>query len=127
MGPDPLVPDQATDSVTEKIELAASRHRRISLADAAGGGVARIGEERLAAFRALLVHSTEIVFEQDHFAAYLENLRRRIAQFQWHGADGADVGGDVLAGLAVTAGGGRSQDAFFVNQLDRETVELRLD
>ena len=40
--------------------------------------------------------------------------------------DRADVGGDVLAGAAVAAGGGPDQPAVLVEQVDREPVDLEL-
>ena len=42
------------------------------------------------------------------------------------GGDGADVGGDVLAGAAVAAGQRPGQPAALVEQVDREAVDLEL-
>jgi hypothetical protein len=43
------------------------------------------------------------------------------------GADGAGLGGDVVAALAVAAGGGESQDAFFVAEGGGDAVDFGLE
>ena len=60
-------------------------------------------------------------------AAHLEQLGRVVAgQPLGDLADGAHVGGDVLAGAPVAAGGAADQPALLVGQVDRQAVDLEL-
>ena len=103
---------------------------RIELAERAGRGVARIGKWRLARRDALVIEPLERAPRQDHFAAHLEQPRhpavRRMDQAQRHAFDCADVPGHVFAVDSVAASRSHGQPAVFIDQLDRETVELDL-
>jgi hypothetical protein len=54
-----------------------------------------------------------------------DSLRRM--QFQRDAADGADVVGHVVAGLAVAAGGGVGEFSFPIEQGNGDAVDLGLD
>ena len=101
------------------------------------GGVARIDEGRQSFALALLVQALEGGFGHHHFAAHLECLPLRERTFRsWslrnaerHAADGADVRGDVFAGLAVAARQAHGEPsvavrAGLVTQRHAQAVEL---
>ena len=92
----------------------------------AGGGVARVGEQRFAGFLALLVDPRERRPRQEHLAADLDASRRAPPQRQRNRPDGPDVGGDVLAANAVAAGRAAHQAAVLVGQRDAQAVDLQL-
>ena len=106
-------------------------------AQRAGGGVARIDGRRQALALALLVEPLKGGLGHDHFAAHFKGLRQ--AGFleplggdgERHAANGADVGGDVFADLAVAAGdagdrGARRRLGRLVVQRHAQAVELEL-
>jgi len=102
---------------------------RVELAQAAGGGVARVDERLDFPVRGarLLVVGLEAGTRHVDLAAHLQRARPTLAaQLQGDRADGAQVGGDVLAGFAVPARGALHEHAAFVAQADRQAVELRL-
>src|SRR3546814_17845929 len=60
--------------------------------------------------------------------AHLQHARPALAaQLQRNRANRAQVGGAVLAGLAVAAGGALHEHAVFVAQADRQAVEPGFD
>ncbi|GBD46120.1 hypothetical protein HRbin41_00939 [bacterium HR41] len=97
----------------------------IELADRAGGGVAGVRERRLAASDPLLIYAHELVPRHVGLAAHLDQ-RRRIGYAQRDRSDRLEVGGHVLAGLAVSAGSAAYQHTVLVDERDREPVDLRL-
>ena len=98
---------------------------RVELAQAAGGGVARVGEGAAAGLGLPRVQRGEVGMAHVGLAAHLEHLGRA-GQLVRDVADGAGVGGHVLAGLAVAAGGGHDEPAALVAQRQRQPVDLRL-
>ena len=100
--------------------------RRIEVAHRAGGGVARIHEQRLARCFLLLVHPLEGLLRQVHLAADLDAARRAVLELQRDGADRPHVRGDVLAARAVAAGGAAHQPSVLVGERDAEAVDLEL-
>ena len=80
--------------------------RRVQLAQAAGGGIARVGENLLPGGRLGLVQRQEIRLGHEHFAANFDQRWRMPLQGLRHGADGTDIGGDILALRPVAARGG---------------------
>ena len=97
----------------------------VELADRAGGGVARVGEGRLARLGALLVQPGESRQRQVDLAAHLQQ-RRRVVDAQRDRPDRAQVLGHVLADLAVAARGAAHEHAVLVDERDRQAVDLRL-
>ena len=115
-GADPVAPDR---------ERPFGGERRVELADRAGGGVARVGEGRLAGLGAALVQRFEGGDRQVDLAAHFDQ-RRRVLDPQRDRADRPQVLGHVLADPAVAAGGAADQDAVLVGEGDRQAVDLRL-
>ena len=116
-----------TKPVGEERERPLRGDSGVELADAAGGGVARVDKGLVATRPGGLVERLKIIAAQVDLAAHLEHRRRRVSrQAQGDGADGAHVLRHVLAGLAVAAGGSLHQHAVLVAQVDGESVELEL-
>ncbi|MCY1308371.1 hypothetical protein D9M70_583760 [compost metagenome] len=112
--------------IGEEAQLAAGRHLGVELPQRAGSGVARVDVERLALRRHFGVERGKIGFRHVDFAAHLDHIGRARRQRLRDHADGADIGGDIFAGRAVAARGGRYQPAVLVTQRHRQTVDLRL-
>ena len=103
---------------------------RIELAQAAGRAVARIDQRLDLAVRGarLLVVFLERGARHVDLAAHFQHARPALAaQPQRNRLDRAQVGGDVLAGLAVAARRAAHEHAVLVAQADRQAVELGLD
>ena len=99
--------------------------RRVLLAERAGGGVAGVGQRRLAGLDQGLVEFGEGLRGNEDLAADLHLGREVVAgQLLRDFLDGQDVVGDVLAGVAVPAGGGPDQFAVAVEEVDRQAVDL---
>ncbi len=74
-----------------------------------------------------LVQLQELLHREVDLAADLHQVRDAVAlQAVRDLGDRADVGRDVLARTAVTAGRGAGQPALLVRQVDREAVDLQL-
>ena len=98
---------------------------RIELAQAAGGGVARIGEHLLPRGGLRLVHLEEVRLGHEDLAADLDQRRRAALQPRRHRLHRAEIGGDVLALGAVAARRAAHEAAVLVGQVDRQPVDLR--
>ena len=95
----------------------------IELAQRSGGRVARVGEGPGAGLRLAGVEGGEIRVAHIDLAADLEH-GGGAGQGLGDVVDGAGVGGDVLAGLAVAARGGLDEEAVLVAEREREAVDL---
>ena len=114
-------------TVSEETELARGGDGGVKLAQAASGGVARVGKGLAASLQGLRVQRGKGRLRHIDFAAHFDDGGRGVAQkAQGDGADGAHIGGYVLAGRAVATGRRTGQDAVFVTQADGEAVEFRL-
>ena len=101
---------------------------RIELAQAAGGGVARIGKGFLPIFVLSFIEGGKIGFEHQHFAAHFDEFGRIFTvQPQGDVGDGFDVLGNVFARRAVAACCRLYQYAVAVEQADGEAVEFGFD
>ena len=98
---------------------------RVELADRAGGRVARVHERRQPGLGAALVEGGEVGQRHVDLAAHLEQ-RRGVLDPQGDRGDRAQVVRDVLADLAVAAGGAALEHAVAVQERDRQPVDLRL-
>ena len=98
----------------------------VELAHGAGGGVARVREKGFAALGPLRVHALETALRHIDLAAHFEGRGRITGEGEGDGADGAEVGGDVLAATAVAAGSALDEGSPLVGQGDGEAVDLRL-
>ena len=119
------------DAVHHQAQRAGGGHPWVLLPQAAGGGVARVGERRLALLDQARVQVGERGHREVDLAAHLQELRHvgeAVGRGQpgRHALDAAHVGGDVLAGAAVAPGGGADQPALLVGQVDGEPVDLQL-
>ena len=71
-------PELGHDLIGERRQPALRDERRIEVAHRAGGGVARVGEQRLAGLLALAVRPLERRPRQEHLAAHLDPARRAV-------------------------------------------------
>ena len=103
------------DGVAVEAKGAHRRDGRVELPERAGRGIARVREDRLAGLHARLVHLLEPVERVVHFAANLDDRRRRLrSEAERHVAERPDVRRDVLADRAVAAGCARHQHAVAI-------------
>ena len=115
------------DAVDDQPQLPGRGDPRVLLPQRAGGGVARVGEGRLAGLDQAGVEGGELLDREEDLAADLD-LLGYVAAGQ-PGRDplqGAHVEGDVLAGHAVAAGECAHQPAALVEQVDGDAVDLEL-
>ena len=112
-----------------EFELARGRQRGVEHAQRPGGRVARIGIQRQPFRGALRVQALELGARHEHFAAHFERRPRgnqsRI-DLQRQRANGARVGGDVLAFQPVAARHGQLQTPVLILRRQRQPVELQL-
>ncbi len=120
------LPLDSADPVADDLQRPAGGNGGIELAQAAGGGVAGVGEDRLSGLLPLAVQSLEIMQVHVDLAADLEQRRIIPLQHQRHGWHGLQIFSDLLAGCAVPPGGAELQPAIAINQLDRHPVHLQL-
>src|SRR6476659_1232701 len=110
-------------------EPATGRHRRVRLAQTAGGGIARIDEHAQSRRLVLAVEVLEDRGRHVDLAADVDHIGRPTLDLGERAGDlgaRAHVGGDVLVDAAVAAGGGRDQSTVLVAQVERQPVELEL-
>ena len=113
----------------EKPQGPRNRDARVLLAKRPGGGVAGVGElARLGGVRGLGqqpdVERGEIRLRHIDFAAHLDDRGRTVRQALRDVRDRQDVGGHVLADLAVAAGQRLDQTATLVAQRAGQAVDL---
>ena len=103
--------------IGEEAERARGGNRRILLAQRTGGRIARIGEDRLARLFLPLVKLQKGGLGHIDLATHLAD-RRNVAAFQFvrHVVQRADIGGDILAFRAVSAGRGGDKFTVLVTQ-----------
>ena len=115
--------------VGEQVQAPLRHHRRIELADRAGGGVTRIRKTRLAQFFTLRIDPFEDSARQVSLATHFDfggDFFRSIAQLKRNAANGAHVWRHVFAAKAVAAGdAARKQPGVVVNR-KRQPVYLKL-
>ena len=102
-----------------------SRYARVQLAQRSGSGVARVGKRFFAGCFLSGIEGQKVGLMHDAFAANFQNIGHFAVETKRNGADRADIGRHVFALNAVAASGGFCQDAFFITQIGRETVELQ--
>ena len=94
----------ARQLVERAVQSAPGHHGRRQLFERPCGGVARIGEKRLAGGFALGVETVERRIGHQDLSPYFEQIGIALArQHQRHAADRADVGRHVVARGAVAA------------------------
>ena len=112
--------------VGEEIEAPGGDHLRIQLAQGAGAGVARIGEQCLATAFPFVVDGRERVIRDEGFAPHLHPFGRVIdLQAQGDRGDRAHVGGDLFTAAAISPGGGAFQHTAVVTQCKGVAIDLQ--
>ena len=122
--------------IDRHVQRALGGDSRILLAHRAGRRVTRIGEQpqralalgrqRLVLLGDPRVHLLEALLGHEDLAAHLETARWIALELVRHGRDAANVGRDVLAAPTVAARRRLHQPPLFVDQRDRQPVDLRL-
>ena len=116
------------DVEAEDAETAAARDLGIELAQRSGGGVARIGERGLAGLLALPVELGEPGLGEVDLPADLHQFGPALSlEPQRDLADGAQIGGDVLALDAVAARRPDREHAIAVREAHRRAVDFHLE
>lgn len=114
-----------TNAIAAELQRAAGGDFRIKLAQATGGGVARVGERLATGFGLGGIEPVETGLAHVHLAAHLQHRRPALTlQLERNVAHGAHVGADVFAGGAIAAGSALHQLAIAVQQAHGQAVEL---
>ena len=114
------------DAVGDHGEGALGGLRRVLLAQGTGGGVARVDEGLFPGLDAGLVEGGEVGDREVDLAAHLDACGNGAGQRVRDRGDRARVGSDVLADVAVAAGGGAHEAAVLVQEVDGQAVDLDL-
>ena len=118
---------QLAPAIGIKGQGAAGGDLGIELAQAARGGVARVGEGLFPLAPGAFIECLETLFGHENLAAHFQHFGPALPQqAQGNGADGAHVGGDILAPVAVPPGRTLHQEAVLVAQADGQAVQLGL-
>ena len=114
-------------AIGEKAERPRRRDARVFLAQRAGGGIARVGEDGVARRFLAFVELEEVRLGHVDLAAHLAHRRHAPAlEAVRHFLQRLDIGGDVLALGAVATRGGANELAILIAQRHRQAVDLRL-
>ena len=112
--------------IGEEVERPRRGDLRVELAKRAGGAVSRIGDRLQPLLLQALIEGAELGVGHVDLAAHLDDVGRLRRQLVRHTSDGAEIGGDVLAFVAVAARGGADQPALLVAERAGQAVDLRL-
>ena len=122
------------DGIDKGGKIAARRDLGILLAQAAGGGVARVGEGVAPLGIGLVVQAHKAALGHVDLAAHLDGAlavgahvgERRLGQVHGHILDGTDVERHVLARGAVATCGRAYEGAVLVSKRHAQAVDLKL-
>ena len=122
------------DGIDKGGQVAARRDLGILLAQAAGGGVARVGKGVAALGIGLVVQTNKAALRHVDLAAHLDGAlavgahvsERRLGQVHGHILDGTDVERHVLARGAIATCGRAYEGAVLVGKGHAQTVDLKL-
>ena len=122
------------DGIDKGGQVAARRDLGILLTQAAGGGVARVGEGIAALGIGLVVQTNKAALGHVDLAAYLNGAlavgahvgERRLGQVHGHILDSTDVERHVLARGAIATCGCAYEGAVLVSKGHAQTVDLKL-
>ena len=122
------------DGVDKGGKIAARRDLGVLLAQAAGGGVARVGEGVAALGIGLFIQADKAALGHVDLAAHFDGTlavgahmsERRLGQVHGHILDGTDVERHVLARGAIAARGRAHEGAVLVGKRHAQTVNLKL-
>ena len=120
------------DGIDKGGQIAARRDLGILLTQAAGGGVARVGEGIAALGIGLVVQTNKAALGHVHLAAYLNGAlavgahvgERRLGQVHGHILDGTDIERHVLARGAIATCGRAHKGAVLVGKCHTQAVNL---
>ncbi len=114
------------DGVEDGAEGAGGDDAGVELFQGAGGGIAGVGEGFLAGGGEFGIEGFEVVGGHVGFAAHFEE-RGWVFEVEFEGdrADGAKVGGDLVAKAPVAAGDAEGEFAVAVVEADGDAVDLR--
>ena len=119
--------DHLTELVGPERQPPLGGHRRILLAQAAGGGIARVDERAFTGRFVFDVERLEHRRRHVHLAPHLDDLRHvGTPEPLGYVLDGAHVARDVLADPAIAAGRGLHEQPVLVAQAHRQAVDLEL-
>ena len=137
---EPHLPEQAQDlglrsgatgwveRVDESVEAPAGGDPRVKLPDGAGSRVPGVGEERFSLPGQLGVEALEAAFRHIDLAPDLE-CRRELGRYrdaERNARDRLDVGGHVLADIAVPSGGADGISTVLIEEAHGEAVDFQL-
>ena len=115
-------------AIGKKTQAAFGSQARIQQPQTACGGIARISVAFLGAGILLGVELGEVGFLHQHFTPYFEPSRwGGSLEAQRHTAEGAEIGGDVFAGLAIATGRAQRKHAGLIHQADRQAIKFGLN
>ncbi len=115
------------EAIAAEFQRTAGSNGRIKLAQATGGGVAGIGEGLATGFTCAFVQRLKAGLTHEHFTTHFQHCRPAFTtKLQRNIANGAYIGGDIFTGGAVPPGGTAHQHAIFVQQTDRQAIQLGL-
>ena len=113
------------EGVGEEVEPPGRHHPGVELAQGAGAGIARIGEQCLAPGLPFRIDGGKGAIGNQRLTAHFQP-GGRIAeiQAQGHAGDGAHVGGDLLALFAIAAGGRPHQHTPLIAEGEGIAIDL---
>ena len=119
------------DGVDVGGQLAFGGFAAVLLFQRAGGGIARVDISGQSLRLLLAIELKESLFVKENLSAHGQPPRRRAPLGNNRNAQGdrancLHVGGDIIAKLAIAAGGRADQDAVFIADDDRQAIELGL-
>ena len=118
-------PLDTAQAVGKESQRARSRYTRVELAQRTGGGIARVGKFLIAFFPLLAIELFEVRLEDQDFTPHFKQLWRiHRMKPQRNGLDRAQIGGHILAGVAVASRRTLNQDPVFIDQANRQAVEF---
>lgn len=107
------------------IQAAACHLAGVECLESAGGGIARVGKERLLVELALAVEALELLPGHQNLASYLKETRPAFAlELKRYRFDGLDIGRDHVTALAVTARHGAHKAPVLIDERYRCAVEF---
>ena len=115
-----------TCGIDDGVQRAAGNFARVELFERTCGGVARIHERLASGLFFTPVEFGEAGAGHVDLTAHFEQVKG-VGEREGNGADGLDVGGDVIAYLAVAARGGACQESLLVEQGEGDAIDFGFD
>ena len=112
--------------VERAVQTSLCHNRRLLLFERSCRSISRVGEELFASRLSLRIQTVERCIRHKYLAPNLELGRVVARKSQRNGADGANIGGNIVATLAIASGNGTKQLAILVGERYGCSVELQL-